>query len=143
MVEVKKKAGKRKTAKKRKDEFCTFILEILDWDLPYLFSINHNKIHGSGLYSEYLHLHIKGILREPEMFKGKTISATFIGERGLSEESNKCPVREALSVGTVTLRGDTRDFIGSLPFDIISTVAPMLETQRLKYIQLHGQAPFR
>lgn len=138
------KKQKHKTSKKPKVDYCTFIVEVMDWELPYLFSINHNDRYDPTPYSEYLHMHVKGVLREPKKMDGKEIDLTFIGERSIiAEISNRSSKNMPLRVGTVTMRGEYRDFIGSLPYDSLPMIASMLETKRLRYIHLHGPSLYR
>ena len=40
--------------------------KVIEWELPYLFSINHDLKYRPTPYGEYLHLNIKGMLREPK-----------------------------------------------------------------------------
>lgn len=144
MQQMKKETRKKKQIKKPKDEYTTFIVEVIDWELPYLFSLNHNDKHFPSPYSEYLHLHVKGVLREPKKHGGKEIDLTFIGDRSIVPEiNNQSSINKPNRVGTIIMRGENRYFIGSLPFDSLQVIAPMLESKRLRFLELHGLSPFR
>jgi hypothetical protein len=140
----KAKKSPKKTRSVKKDEYCTFIVEITDWELPYLFSLNHDK-YPSTSYSEYLHLEVKGIIRQPVKYDGKEIKAIFIGNRDLVPKTDNARSADIKPnrVGTVTIWGDYRDFTGSLPFDSLPTIASMLESNWLRFVQLHGRSPYR
>ena len=144
MPQIKKEIQKKKHIKKPIEEYATFIVEVIDWELPYSFSLNHNDKHFPSPYSEYLHLHVNGILREPKKHGGKAIDLTFIGDRSIVPEiNNRSSINKPNRVGTIIMRGDNRHFIGSLPFDSLQVIAPMLESKRLRFIQLHGLSPYR
>lgn len=142
--QTKNQTKKRVLAKRAKEEYCTFIVEVINWELPYSFSINYDSKHFPSPYSEYLHLHVQGVLREPKKHGGKEIDLTFIGDRSIIPEiNNTSSLNKPTRVGTITMRGENRGFIGSLPFDSLQVIAPMLESKRLRFIQLHGLSPYR
>lgn len=144
MARQAQKQTKKKQRLVSQEEYCTFIVEIIDWELPYSFSINHNDKYDSAPYSEYLHMHLKGLLREPKKLGGKELDITIIGDRSLIlEKKNSLPPDIPNRVGTVTMRGESRSFIGSLPFDSLPIIACLLESKRAKYLELHGRTPFR
>lgn len=141
---TKKQTGRKALPRRPKEEYCTFVVEVMDWELPYSFSLNHDSKHFPSPYSEHLHLQVKGILREPKKLDGKEIVLTFIGERDIIPEiNNQSSANKPNRVGTLILRGENRHFIGSLPFDSLQVIAPMLESKRLRYVQLHGLSPNR
>jgi hypothetical protein len=141
---TKKQTRRKALTRKPKEEYTTFVVEVVDWELPYSFSINHDSKHYPSPYSEHLHLQVKGILREPKKHGGKEIELTFIGERDIIPEiNNQSSANKPNRVGTIILRGENRHFIGSLPFDSLQVIAPMMESKRLRYVQLHGLSPYR
>jgi hypothetical protein len=142
--QTKKQTKKKALPRRPKEEYTTFIVEVTDWELPYSFSVNHESKHFPSPYSEHLHLHIKGVLREPKKHGGKEIDLTFIGERDIVPEiNNRSSGNKPNRVGTTIIRGENRHFIGSLPFDSLPVIAPMLESKRLRFLELHGLSPFR
>jgi len=89
-------------------------------------------------------MHLRGLLREPKKLGGKELDITIIGDRSLVPEIKKSsPPDKPNRVGTVTMRGESRSFIGSLPFDSLPIIACLLESKRVQYLQLHGRSPFR
>jgi hypothetical protein len=142
--QTKKQTAKKARPKRPKEEYTTFIVEVMDWELPCSFSINHNSKHYPSPYSEHLHMHIKGIIREPKKYGGKEIDLTFIGDRSIIPEiNNRSSDYKPNRVGTIIMRGEYRNYIGSLPFDSLQIIAPMLESKRLRYLELHGPSLYR
>jgi len=94
---------------------------------------------------EFLHLEIKGLIRQPEKFAAKEIGATFLGDREILPQENARPVSDAkpLCVGSITLRGERREFLGALPFDSLPIIESLLETKRIQYFDLNGVTPYR
>jgi hypothetical protein len=142
--QMKKQSKKRPSARKVKEEYTTFAVEVIDWELPYLFSLNHNDKYFPGPYSEHLHLQVKGVIREPKIHDGMAIELTFIGDRSIVPDiNNRSSVIKPNRVGTLNMRGEYRRFIGSIPIDSLQIIAPMLESKRLRYVELHGSSLFR
>jgi hypothetical protein len=139
-----RQGAKRKKAKRRRvvDEYCTYIVEITDWDLTYLYSLDEDK-YATYPYSEYLNLEVRGIIREPEKYAGLEMSSTFMGKRELilHENNRSFTERKPIGVGGLTLRGKYRQFLGSLPYDSIPVIASMLDSKRIQYFHLHGLKP--
>ena len=140
----KTQAKKKALPRRPKEEYTTFIVEVIDWELPYSFSLNHNDKYFPGPYSEHLHLEITGVIREPQKHGGIVIDLTFIGDRRIVPEiNNPSSDYKPNRVGTITMRGEHRSFIGSLPIDSLPVIVPMLESKRLKFLELHGLSLFR
>lgn len=143
-TQTQKQTKKKALPKRPKEKYTTFIVEVTDWELPYSLSINHDSKHFPSPYSEHLHLHVKGVFLEPKKHEGKEIDLTFIGDRSIvAEINNRSSVNKPNRVGTVMIRGEYRQFIGSLPFDSLQVIAPMLESKRLRFLELHGLSLFR
>lgn len=143
-AQTKKQTKKKVLTRRPQEEYTTFIVEVEDWELPYSFSLNHDDRHFPSPYTEHLHLQVQGVIREPKKHGGKKIELTFIGERSIVPEiNNRSSDNKPNRVGTIIMRGDNRHFIGSLPFDSLQVIAPMLESKRLRFIQLHGLSPYR
>jgi hypothetical protein len=137
------KKRRRKRNKKKADGYRSYVFEITDWELSYSFSVNWNEKLIEGPCFESMSLEIKGLILLPEKHASRGIHASFLGDRRIppdprdSELSNWKP----RCVGTITLRGETREFLGSLPFDSLPILIGLLETKRIKYVDLHGKAP--
>ena len=145
MPETKGRPKLRKAKHRVKKEYCTFIVEIKDWEMTYLFSLDRGNMFSEGPYMEFPHLEIKGVIRQPEKYAGKEMSATFMGDREMfpriSDRSH--PERKPLGVGSLTLRGENRQYLGSLPHDSLPTIVNLLEYKRIQFFHLHGLIPHR
>jgi len=47
------------------------------------------------------------------------------------------------AIGGLTIREKQREYIGSLPFDVLPLVGSMLSADKYKYLIFHGHALFR
>ena len=141
-----RQGAKKKKAKRRRavDEYYTYIVEITDWELTYLYSLNEDK-YAIYPYSEYLHLEVKGIIRKPEKYAGLELSSTFMGDReSIPHENNRSLTeRKPIGVGGLTLRGKYRQFLGPLPYDSIPVIASMLDSRQIQFFHLYGLKPYR
>jgi len=52
--QTKKQTGKKARPKRPKVDYCTFVVEIFDWELPYSFSIHHDSKHYPSPYTRVL-----------------------------------------------------------------------------------------
>lgn len=143
-TQTKKQTKKKALTRRPKEEYTTFVVEVVDWELPYSFSLNHDDRHFPSPYSGHLHLEVQGVIREPKKHGGKEIELTFIGERSIAPKIfNRSSDNKPNRVGTIIMRGEYRKFIGELPFDSLQVISPMLESKRLRFLELHGLSPFR
>jgi len=144
---VKSTAAKkpRKVRKKVQEEYGSYIVELTDWETNYLFTVNRNERFFAGSYREHLHLEIKGVLRHPSKFDGKDIKVTLLGDRTLTSQlaAEEYVTPQPLSVGHLTLRGQQRDYIGSIPFDAVPVVSSLLQAKQVRFISMSGKALFR
>ncbi len=143
MDDVKKTAKRRKRQRRKAEENCSYTIEITGWELSYSFSLNWNEKLSDGPYWESLHLETKGILRSPEKYASKEIRAVFIGDRRIPPDPRDPQLAnwKPRCVGAVTLRGEQREFIGSLPFDSLPLLSSLHEAGKIKFIDLDGKAP--
>jgi hypothetical protein len=81
MVEEARSAARRKKQRKIVDEYCSYIVEIKDWELTYPHGLNSNPKLFPDQYSEHLELCIKGFFQMPEKYSAKEVTLTFIGDR--------------------------------------------------------------
>ena len=137
-------ARRKRAARRRKEEYCSFIVEVTESELTYSIMLNEGRKYDPGPYTEFLHLEIKGVLVHPAKYAGKTLDATIIGDRDMvpRPDDPSLPERKPIGVGGITLRGENRQYLGSVPFDVLPTVASMLESKHAKFIDLHGPSPY-
>ncbi|HSW39570.1 MAG TPA: hypothetical protein VLL97_08780 [Acidobacteriota bacterium] len=140
MTEKARSATRRKRHRKIVEEYCSYIIEIKDWELTYSHGLNSTPKLFPGQYSEHLDLSIKGIIRMHEKYSTKGVNLTFIGDREIFPLKNDSDFKPRC-VGALTLRGDRRDFLGKLPFDSLPIIDSRMETKRIQFIDLNGLAP--
>jgi hypothetical protein len=135
----------RNTRKKVTEAYGSYIVEVVDWETCYSFTINSDDRFYSGSYGEHLRFEVKGILRCPLKFEGKDIQVTFLGSRPLTTYLNteEYITPQPLSVGHLTIRGQQRDYIGSLPFDTVPVISSLLQAKQVRFISMSGKALFR
>jgi hypothetical protein len=140
MVEKARSAARRKRQRKIVDEYCSYIVEIKDWELTYSHGLNSTPKLFPGQYSEHLDLCIKGFFRIPEKYSTKEIILTFIGDREIFPVKNDSDFTPRC-VGALSLRGDRRDFLGTLPFDSLPILTSLMEAKRIQFLDLNGSIP--
>lgn len=135
--------GKQLPKKSKIISEVLYSIEILEWELPYSYSINTHKELIKGPIWEHMSLRIKGKFLKPEKLIGKKLEFNLIGERKLTaalEDSEKFNRQwEPNSIGTLNVRGKTREYLGSLPFDMLSQIAFLLHAGAAKFITLTGE----
>jgi hypothetical protein len=135
----------RNLRKKVLEEYGSYIIEVADWETSYSFTINRDERLFTGSYREHLHLEIKGILRYPFKFDGKDIRVLLLGDRKLTSHlaAEEYLKPQPVSVGSITIRGQHREYTGSLPFDVVPVVSSLLQAKQVRFISMSGKALFR
>jgi len=139
-VILKKRSSKRKKRETRRE--VTYCIEILEWDLPYSYSLNINKEIIYGPIWEHMGLEIKGKLIHPEKLAEKTVDVNLLGDRRVVpvlEKPQDFREWEPKCVGTLTVRGASREYLGSLPFDMLSQLAFLIHAGKIKYLIMSGK----
>lgn len=137
--------GRKKANRSKRETIreVLYLIEILEWELPYSYSVNRHKELIDGPIWEHMSLRIKGKFLKPEKLAGKIIDFNLIGDRRLAEALGNMEKFnrqwEPNSVGTLTVRGESREYLGSLPFDILPQLACLLHTGGIKFITLSGK----
>lgn len=134
--------GRQSTrGKKRTTSEITYFIEVIEWELPYSYSVNRHKVVEGPIW-EHVSLTIKGKFLKPVKLAEKTIDFNLIGDRRLAEALRDIekfnPQWEPSFVGTLNVRGAYREYIGSLPFDILPQLAFLLHAGGIKYVTLSG-----
>lgn len=135
----------RKARKKVQEEYGSYIVEVTDWETSYSFTVNRNERLFVGSYREHLNLEIKGVLRHPSKFDGKDIKVTLLGDRTLTAQlaAEEYVTPQPVSVGHLTIRGQQRDYLGSIPFDAVPVVSSLLQAKQVRFVSMSGKALFR
>jgi len=123
-------------------EYTAYCIEIKDWGTPYSLYLNKDskKFH-IGPYWEYIELKIKGSFIHPKKYAGKEVEIRFLGNRQMNEMLNdpgKYDDSKPLCIGSLTLRGERREYLGSLPMDTYPLIAETLAANKYKYLIFHG-----
>jgi len=85
---------------------------------------------------------IEGKLIHPKKLAEKNIKVNMIGSRQLVrvlEAPEKYQEFDPSSVGTLTIRGKQRELFGSIPFDVMGSIIPLIQSSKIKFIVLSGQ----
>ena len=113
--------------------------------MPYFISVSRNKHIIDGPYWEHLAFRINGTLLSPEKLSGKSIIVNILGNRQrvpMLETPEKFNF-EPKCVGSLIVRGEHREFLGSLPFDVMQTICLLLQADKIKYLELNGYTLYR
>jgi hypothetical protein len=131
-------------------EIAFYVIEINDWQHSYSLSLNDNDnlkdLFGSGLYKEHKSLTLSGVFLEPKKIVGKDLQIKLFGSRDMEAVLNKpedYPRASAKAVGSLTVRGKTREYYGSLPMDIYILIANMFAAGKIKYLTMLGDVLYR
>lgn len=135
----------RKKAKSPKRQEVTYCIEIENWEMPYSFSIPPRKDIVEGPFWEHACLRISGKLLHTEKLVGKDIKVYIIMDRRYTTvlESPEKFSKEPERIGTLTIRGENREYLGSLPFDAMQTICHLLQGENIKYVMLGGPSLYR
>ena len=122
----------------------SYIFRIDSPGTSYSLAIDHGRLAG-GPYREHHDLAIDGTLVFPEKLNGRQGKLIFLGDRRTTrelahpEESRLDP----LCVGTLTIWGQTTNYLGSLPHDAIWPVLAAIASGHFRMIALSGESLFR
>ena len=143
-MEKPKQAGKRrKTRRRKKDERCSYVIEAQHWSMKYSLSLNDLPKLLSGTYLESLNLEIKGIIRESSKYADNQVDLKFLGDRSIISRiaEREEPETKPNGIGSITLRGEQREFMGVLPLDVLPIIKSLLEAKEIQFIKLYGLVP--
>lgn len=137
---------KKKKLHRPQEEYCTYLIEITDFNVRYSFSLNRGKRWNPGPYSEYSAIQIIGKLHEPAKILGREIKCTIYGsrehDRKLNEPEKYDGENDSL-VGYVTAGKDYCGFTSWVPSSIIFGIGQMIQTKEFQFLELHGKPLFR
>ena len=105
----------------------------------YSFAVNGSK-HTVGPYWEHLETTLTGAFLSPDRLKGLRVPLVFLGRRehqsALEEPTNSD--WKPRNVGVLTLRGQRREFLGSLPYDALWGLLHTFSSGVFRIVHLHG-----
>ena len=140
-----KKRKKKKGRKSITETICYYGLEILDWELPYSFSINSFKDLFVGPYWEHASLKITGKVFQPKNIENRVVEINIMGDRRLiplGEYPEKYDY-EPKGIGTLTIRGKQSELSTWVPFDALHLLMYLLKEGEIKFLTLSGQYLYR
>jgi hypothetical protein len=125
--------------KRRVPNYQSFYVQIDDCNPNYSFAVNKSQ-STVGPYWEHLEATFSGTFLRPDRLKGLLVPLRFLGRR---EDQSKLQQPEdtdwrPLNVGVLTLRGERREFLGSLPFDALWGLIQVFSTSALRIVHLYG-----
>lgn len=93
-----------------------------------------------GTLSEYAHTEIQAECLVPKRLSGRSTRITLLGDRGLTRSlaATPKPAEPISGIGTLTMRGSQSEYLGSLPFDALLALAPLILARGLRYIYMSG-----
>jgi hypothetical protein len=132
---------KRKT-RRQTPNYQSFYVQVDNCEPSYSFSLNDSR-HFEGPYSEYLDITFNGAILAPRRVKGRRVSLVFLGRRDeqrmATDPTNSAWVDwRALCVGTLTIRGERTNFLGSLPYDAVWALSRERSSGAFRIIHLYG-----
>lgn len=113
----------------------------IDQILPsYSFSVGHVQ-HNDGDFTDYNHTDLETTCLVPPKYAGQLTKFVLLGDRRLIERMhNRSPSNDYIpSVGTLKMRKDQSEYLGSIPSDAAFTIPVLALVHGLKYIYLAGQ----
>lgn len=134
----------RKVGKSRILAVEIYLFEIVGISPTYSFHVGHERFEP-GAYGEHLHIGLTAMCLRPRKFEGRETGFTFIGTRELVTQTQAMPRTGVYPnrVGTLTLRGEQSDYLGSLPYDAASTLPLMVLAGGYRFIYLSGPPMYR
>lgn len=129
--------GKR--TPKRTETLESFLFKIESISPDYNLGVGNPRF-DRGAYSEHAHTEIITTCLAPKRFAGRVTTFTLLGERSISEELRKPDrtIQRPLGVGTLTMRGNRSEYLGSVPLDALLSLTQPVLAGGLKYISLAG-----
>ena len=134
-------AGTSKKARKKKPaaEILHYLVEITDWDWSFSFGIGWRKEIQREPFSDYRHLHIRGLLRSPMNLKVNEVELSFLPDAGL-DWSNRSTL-DPKSVGSIRLHRGRFQVYLNMPSDALAPLLQMLIGKKFKFVGLSGNKP--
>lgn len=139
-------AKKKKQKRKSTEEYCSYLIEILNAKVRYSISENRGRKLSPGPYSEYSALEIIGRVVEPLKIAGREIDCTIYGSRDqdirLNHPEKYDDDRYAL-IGNINARKDYCGFTGWVPASVLLPVGQLILAKELRYFDLMGKPLYR
>lgn len=138
------KPTKRSKVKTR--GYCSYCIEIVDWEVPYSFHLGRIDLVSEGPFWEHASIIIAGNFVFPKKLAGKDVKVSILGDRMMAralDSPDDFDDYEPKALGVLTVRGAQREYLGSLPMDVFPQISVLLGNGAYRYLDLHGQELYR
>lgn len=135
MAQARKKRSRRSVPV----DYQTYIFRLDDWEPSYSFATNAIR-WCDGPYWEHSALIFRGEILSPTKVKSRVGTLTVMGDRRDTQavENPTNSDRKPLCVGSLTIRGDQTEFLGSIPQDALWGLIAAFGAGKLRIVDLHG-----
>ena len=134
----------KKTPRRRQRNYkeVLYVMPIAAWEWDYSFGLSPSFTRrGVDELRDYAHLHVRGTLIRPRKLAGRHLEATLIPERRDPAQYRVAP--EWIASIHRSGRGKDLEIILSVPADMLSPLLVTLQTGRLRFFTLSGEALYR
>lgn len=122
------------------EAYQTYVFQIDEVRPSYSLGLNEGRSLG-GTYDEYLHIEFIATCISPQKYEARQTRLLFMGIRSLAAElAGSNDAASPLCVGSLTMRGDRSEYLGSIPFDAALAVPQFALAGGARIIYLHGTA---
>lgn len=121
-------------------DYRSYVFRIVSWEPSYSFALNDGPLHD-GPYWEHVQLVLTAECLAPSKMAGRISTFTFLGNREEARALNQPPNSDwrPLCVGSLTVRGDRTEYLGSLPVDSLWGLVSALPSGTLQFLDMHGE----
>lgn len=126
--------------KKPKVTYQTYLFEIQDSIIDYHFSLNERDGYFRGPYWEHVSLEINVKATFPEKMVGEEFKICIMGRRELDVglDNPEDDQGNPLAIGGLTVRGNRREYLGSIPQSSFWEIERRINEGQLKAINMRG-----
>lgn len=119
----------------------TYVFRIERVRPSYSFSVGHLRLN-EGDFTDYNQTEIEATCLVPPKHFGRITKLIFLGDRRILDrmQSRAPPGDYIPGVGTLTMRQDRCEYLGTLPSDAAFSIPVLALVQGLKYVYLSGEA---
>jgi hypothetical protein len=133
-------AAKKKTKRAATPQSESYLFRIKQVMPNYSFGTNIGR-YDAGTHSEYHHTEIDTVCLSPKRFQYRQTQFTLMADRRLTRELEDLAdrARPATGIGTLTLRGNRSNYLGSIPFDAALPIPGLILAGGYGFIYLAGE----
>lgn len=142
----KQSAGAQRSRPRRGGRWPTeihYIMPIERWEWGYSFGVNNTRRLLQGIFLDHRHLIVYGKLIRPSLLKEENVKLSFVPSnvRDEAKHYTEAPPH----IGSIWKDREARCINSaiSMPEDVLPSLLPMLQTERLRYVVFAGTPLFR